>query len=231
MDKGNRRLGPDQAGRIVRGIDVPNEDAKRRGGERSPSAGLLLDATAQLLAEVTTVDVSLSEIAKRAAVNSALIKYYYGNKEGLLLALLEREAKTAMASLKALAGMEMPAEKKLKLHINAIIDAFYWAPYVNRLIHYLVDSGSPQASRRVTELYTQPMIAVYRAIVEQGVREGVMQPVNPGLLYYCLAGAADHIFHAAYSVPATLGVTALDEGIKQQYAALVSGIFLRGLAP
>lgn len=205
--------------------------AKRRGEERSASAAALLNATAELLSEATNIDVSLNEISQRASVNSAMIKYYFGNKEGLLLALLERDAETAMTSLKALSEMEIPAQKKLKIHINGIINAYFRSPYINRLIHYMVEKGTPQASRRVAQIFIEPMIDVYRDIVAQGVREGVLKDVDPGLLYYCLVGAADHIFHAGYSVPSTLGVERLDDGIKQKYAELVCDIYLRGLAP
>ena len=205
--------------------------AARGREERRASASALLDATAELLSEATNIDVSLNEISQRASVNSAMIKYYFGNKEGLLLALLERDAETAMASLKALIDMDMPAEKKLKIHINGIINAYFRSPYINRLIHYMVESGTPEASRRVTQIFIEPMIEVYRDIVAQGVREGSLKDVDPGLLYYCLVGAADHIFHAGYSVPSTLGVERLDDGIKQKYAELVCDIYLRGLAP
>ena len=207
------------------------EALKERSDERTNSAAALLNATAELLSEITTVDVSLSEISKRAAVNSAMIKYYFGNKEGLLLALLERDAETAMTAMKALVEMDVPAEKKLRIHIAGIINAYYRSPYINRLIHFMVESGSDQASLRVNELFIAPMTEAYRAIVAQGVAEGSLRDVDPGLLYYCLVGAADHIFHAGYSVPTTLGVAVLDEQIKQRYAELVIGIFMRGLAP
>lgn len=202
-----------------------------RGDRRSASMAALLDATAEILSEATRIEASLSEISRRSKVNSAMVKYYFGDKEGLFLALLDREADVAMNSLSALVSMNISAVQKLRIHINGIVNSYYRSPYLNRLIHYVVESGRPEASTRVSKIFIEPMMDAYRAIVAQGVVEGTLIDVDPGLLYYSLVGAADHIFFASYSVPTTLGTSIVDANVKQQYTDLICTIFLKGLRP
>ncbi|WP_256849209.1 TetR/AcrR family transcriptional regulator, partial [Pantoea sp. Ft+CA_17] len=63
---------------------------------RNPTADKLLLAASELMIESNSIEVSLSEIAQRSGVNAALVKYHFGNKDGLLLALLARDAATEM---------------------------------------------------------------------------------------------------------------------------------------
>lgn len=193
------------------------------------SAEQLLDATSALLAERTAMQVSHSDIAKRAGLNAALIKYYFGNKNGLLLALLERNAEDAMASLGRLARMPIPAEQKLRAHISGVINAFHRAPWLNRLINYMIEYSDADSSRRIGEIYVEPMLAAYRAIIDQGVAEGTLRPVDPKFLYHGLIGACEHMFNATYSGPGPLGRARVGEEVKQAYLAFVTETFLHGL--
>lgn len=197
----------------------------------SASAETLLDATAALLSQRSTFDVSLSEIAKRSGLNSALIKYYFGNKEGLFLALLERHARQEMDALKHLVEMPISADEKLKIHISGIINAYHRSPYLNRLIHFMIESAQPTSSGRVIEMFIKPMISVYESIINQGVTEGIFRRVDPALLYYSLVGSCDHIFHATYTIEPILHVARITDDLKRRYVAHVREIVLRGLAP
>jgi AcrR family transcriptional regulator len=194
------------------------------------SADQLLVAAAALLGERPGLDVSLSDIAKRSGLNSALIKYYFGNKEGLLLALLERDAALAMEALDHLVAAPISAEQKLRIHISGIINTYYRSPYLNRLIHYMITSAGDAAAKRVAEIFIAPLLAAYRTIIDQGVAEGRFRPVDPALLYYSLVGSCDHLFFAAHSIPGALGEPHLTEELKQRYIAHVSEICLSGIA-
>lgn len=196
---------------------------------RGGSVEALIAATADILSERSSLDVSLSEIAKRSNLNSALIKYHFGNKEGLLMALLERDAEKAMTALQQLVGMSISAEQKLRIHISGIINAYFRSPYLNRLIHYMMERGNEEASGRVAEIFIAPMFEAYRSIIRQGIDEEAMRPVDPHYLYISLVGACDHLFHTTAGVRDVLGIGTITEEVKQRYTAHATDLILRGL--
>src|SRR5690606_26478241 len=103
---------------------------RRRSGKsasdrpRGRSRELLLEAASRLLSQRNSIDVSLSEIAQESGLNSALISYHFGNKEGLLLALVRRDAETAMRQLDQLLAMDISPEQKIRLHIRGVISTY-----------------------------------------------------------------------------------------------------------
>ena len=49
----------------------------------------LLASAEQLLAEKPYVNITIRELAQHSGINSAMISYYFTNKEGLFIALLD----------------------------------------------------------------------------------------------------------------------------------------------
>lgn len=195
----------------------------------SPSAAALLNATAKLLSERSAIDVSLSDIAQESGMNSALVKYYFGSKDGLLLALLLRDAAKAREELQYLVDMQIPADTKLRYHIRGTINAYFRSPYLNRLMHYLIGSGDTEASAEITRSFVQPVLDTERAIIEEGVQQGLFRDVDPELLYFSLIGACDHLFYASYSLRHLRGEGRVTDSLRQRYIEHVSGIYLHGM--
>src|SRR6202000_2776360 len=140
-------------------------------GKNSTAEKLLL-AASTLMIERSSIEVSLSDIAQKSRVNAALLKYHFGNKDGLLLALLARDAATEMTNLEYLLSQPITPTAKLKLHVAGIIRAYHRFPYMNRLIHYLLHETSAEDADAVSKFFIAPLLDFQRRLLSQGVRCG-----------------------------------------------------------
>src|ERR1700687_3049530 len=130
----------------------------RLAGGKNPTAEKLLVAASELMIERSSIEVSLSDIAQKSGVNAALVKYHFCNKDGLLLALLPRDAATEVTQLEYLLAQPIAPTAKLKLHIGGIIRAYHQFPYMNRLIHYLLHESSAEAADAVSKFFVAPLL-------------------------------------------------------------------------
>src|SRR6201992_2174510 len=136
----------------------------RLSSGRNSTAEKLLVAASALMIERSSIEVSLSDIAQKSGVNSALVKYHFGNKDGLLLALLARDAATEVANLEYLLAQPISATAKLRLHIGGIIRAYHRFPYMNRLIHFLLHESSTEAADQVSKFFVAPFLGFQRCL-------------------------------------------------------------------
>ena len=213
---------PRRAGRIARAAVDPDFSARER----------LIDAASRLMSDRHSIDVSLSEIAERSGLNSALVKYYFGNKEGLLLALVEREAAAAVRDVKALLQLDLRPTDKLRRHIAAIITNFFRRPYLNRLLHSFLDERKADTSsaRQVHRCFVKPLLELQSQLLAQGVRAGEFKPIDPVLFYVSVLGACDHLFNARYVLRVSKRRASLTEELRERYVEHVCDIFIHGLA-
>lgn len=199
--------------------------------KRSRSDETLLDAASKILSERNTIEISLSEIAETSGLNSALISYHFGNKDGLLLALVRRDAEIAMAQLNQLVTMKLSPEQKIRLHIVGVINTYAKYPYLNRLIHFLLDKNVPELSKEISDFFISPLIAAQTTIIEEGVKSGVFKPADPMCFYFTFIGACDIIFYGRQSLENAFQVRELTADLRSKYADFVAEAALRILKP
>jgi AcrR family transcriptional regulator len=191
----------------------------------------LLDTASRLMSDRHGINVSLSEIAQHSGLNSALVKYYFGNKEGLLLALVEREAQAALQGVRTLLQLDLPPTEKLRRHIAGIINGFFRTPYLNRLMHSLLDhrEAETRSGQQVAKIFVRPLMELQQQLLEQGVRAGEFKRVEPVLFYVNLLGACDHLFNARYALQSIAGGAGITDAVRERYIAHVCDIFVNGL--
>src|SRR5258708_17566795 len=105
------------------GPDLNTSVPARLQTAKNTTAEKLLVAASELMIERSSIDVSLSDIAQKSGVNAALVKYHFGNKDGLLLALLARDAATEVTQLEYLLAQPIAPTAKLNLPIAAVVPA------------------------------------------------------------------------------------------------------------
>jgi AcrR family transcriptional regulator len=206
-----------------------NTIAHPRATARNSTAEKLLVAASELMIARNATDVSLSDIAQQSGVNAALVKYHFGNKDGLLLALLARDAATETANLEYLLAQPITPTAKLKLHIAGIMKAYYRFPYMNRLIHLLLHESSAEAADEVAKFFVAPLLDFHRRLLAEGVAAGEFRKVDPVLFYTSLIGACDHLFFGRHAISRAIGVGPVTDEVCRDYVAHVEMMLLGGI--
>lgn len=190
----------------------------------------LLETASAIMREGDTVDISLSELSLRSGLNSALVKYYFGNKAGLLKALLDRDWQTIVASVDALVAKDgWDPEAKLRRHISKVVDTFYAVPYLNRLTMRLVRDSDDAEARRIADCYLSPMYNAYEQLIGDGVTAGAFRPIDPQLFYFTVTGAVDRFFSARLVLKHCFGQDTLTEELRDRYREHTIDIIMAGI--
>lgn len=197
---------------------MSDEAAPRSESEAATGAReLLLQTASDIMREGDIVDISLSELSLRSGLNSALVKYYFGNKAGLMHALLDRDMADIVSSVDALIAKDMAPEARLRRHIGAVVDTFYKTPYLNRLLMRLVRESDDDEAQRIADSYLAPLHRAYDKLISDGVKIGVFRPINPQLFYFTLTGAADRFFSARLVLKHCFNTDTLTDELRDAY--------------
>ncbi|HZU64616.1 MAG TPA: TetR family transcriptional regulator [Novosphingobium sp.] len=189
----------------------------------------LLDTASAIMRESDTVDVSLSELAAQSGLNSALVKYYFGNKAGLMRALLQRDFDAILQAVDTLMSRDMDPEAKFRRHLTAVVDTFFATPYIHRLLMRLIREEPPEEAQRLADTYLKPLLNAYEKLISDGVAAGVFRPVDPQLFYFTVIGAADRFFSARLVLRYSSDTDVLDEALRDRYRAHLNDFVVAGI--
>ena len=199
-------------------------------GEAAGARALLLETASAIMREGDQVDISLSELSLRSGLNSALVKYYFGNKAGLLTALLDRDMEAIVTTVDALVEKgDMDPEAKLRRHISKVVDTHYAVPYLNRLLMRLVRESDDAEAKRIAARYLTPLYHAYEHLIGEGVKAGVFRPIDPQLFYFTLTGACDRFFSARLVLRHCFDQDTLTDQLRDRYREHTIDIIMAGI--
>jgi len=190
---------------------------------------LLLQTASDIMREGDIVDISLSELSLRSGLNSALVKYYFGNKAGLMKALLDRDMQDIVHAVDALMSKDMSPEDRLRRHIGAVVDTYFKTPYLNRLLMRLVRESDPDEAHRIADSYLTPLSRAYDRLIKDGVEQGVFRKVDPQLFYFTTTGACDRFFSSRLVLKHCYDTEALTEELRDRYCEHCIDFIMAGI--
>ena len=201
---------------------VPVSDRGARSREQ------IMDATVRVMIDRRTIDITLGDIAGASNLNGALVRYYFGSKDGLLLAVLMRSAEKGITQLRSLVEIDMPPDQKLRYHIAGMVNTYSSNPYFTRLRDHFKKSPDSPECERVTNEFNRPFMALQSELLRQGIQSGHFRPVDYRCFYLAIIGACNAIVDLSNSAK---GFEGFGQGapLKSDYIEYVTDLHLRGL--
>jgi AcrR family transcriptional regulator len=135
-------------------------------------------------------------IAARARANKRMLYHYYGSKQKLYLAVLERTYEEIRESEQELRLGELKPVEGIKKMVEFSFDYFTTHRHFIRLL----DNENLHRARNLKHLSNirrrnSPLITIIRDLLDRGVAEGVFRPdVDPHQLYISIAGLSYFYF-------------------------------------
>jgi AcrR family transcriptional regulator len=172
---------------------------KKRGqgrpvsGKNAVGRERLLATTERLLRSMPTTRVTISRVAREAKVDAALVRYYFGDRIALLVAVVD---KVTAHELRVRTGTDDPDPTvALAEHIGKTVRFVRSATFMHRLmIDELAQAGTEAARARVRAMNLD-LVDFYRQLLRSDAGKELV-PLDPLFLHLAVLGASDFVASA-----------------------------------
>ncbi len=186
----------------------------------------LLQSAIPLFADYGFDKVSIRQLAKAAGVNSALISYYFGSKQGLYQAVINKQVSGLMAFTAKTRQAELDPVAVLRLYAATMLELHTKNPYFIRLCYREFITPSVILDD-FSQNHLKFVFLTLSAALRQGINSGQFRPdldVNGAVLL--LAGMVNFYF---FSQPVRSRVLAGKDIDAKTYIDQTVAIFLAGI--
>ena len=209
--------------------DRPRE-ARQRDPEQTRQE--ILDVATAAFAEKGLAGARVDEIAARTRTTKRMIYYYFGSKEGLYAAVIERAYGGIRDAERALQLDALPPGEAMRRLIESTFDYHHANPAFVRLVavENIEEARHVRASATIARRNAD-VVATMRQLLERGAGEGCFRPdVDPLDLHILINGASFHRVSNRHTLQAIFGRDLRDAAVaRAQREILVQAVlaFLR----
>ncbi len=203
--------------------ETPRRTPRQRRSQETVE--VILQATAQVLAEQGYAKASTNRIAKRAGVSVGSLYQYFPNKDALFHALIERHVHAQNASFSQLFSVSLasPPRELIRQAVRALVASHRVQPELHVLL--ISQLGGLEQAAELLSLDTraiQALEAYFRA------QSSALRPMkDPRLVAEVIVFAVEAVVHRSLmQSPTKLD----DPAVEEELLRLVSGYLLPGTA-
>ncbi|HZS58755.1 MAG TPA: CerR family C-terminal domain-containing protein [Gemmatimonadaceae bacterium] len=139
----------------------------------------ILDAAEELFARQGFAATTIKDIARAADVNSALLYYYFADKDALYEAVLERLVGPALEGLKALSDVRTP-EEGIRMLIRAVSGRLAERPHMARFLsREMADHEGSRARAFIERVATGPFAKLTQLLRAAQATGAVRADIRP----------------------------------------------------
>jgi AcrR family transcriptional regulator len=210
-------------------MDISSKKKKRGRPEHKAAIGRegLIEATLSLLRTCAPTDLTLLDIARQVNVDPALIRYYFGGKDGLLrAATLQLLDVTQLGSQAQSDGQDI--EKMLYRRIRLILDIGQQNPHFLQLVLREIYQSNDSQTAAALDTIAQRGVGLSSALLNARPARPGLPEIDPRMLHVALLGACT-FFATAQPLFDVLFAKSTDEALAEQYAQFLTDLLLRGL--
>ncbi|VBB06355.1 tetr bacterial regulatory protein hth signature [Lucifera butyrica] len=158
------------------------------------SSAKLLEAASKLFAERGFAAVSIREVAEAASVNSALISYHFGGKEGLYSAVLEMHLSKVASTIAAIDDQNLTPLDRIKKFGLGVMGIHRRFPYFRRYLYGEL-SNPTTCLETVVKKHFGRAYQVLHAILQEGIECGQIRAgIDPAFATIALVGIVNFYF-------------------------------------
>lgn len=149
----------------------------------------MLQVAERLFAQHGFEAVSIRQLVDEARVNIAMVKYYFGSKDGLFEALIDEKFPRTRERITELANSPLDPWEKLMAIVDIYIERFFDDPDFHRIImREMSMSQRPKHVSLITEHFAN-ILATIQGFIVEGQQQGIFRPVDVALTLATVFGS------------------------------------------
>jgi len=189
----SRRSSPSNAGRTSPAAASPWRASRERLRDRELKRDAVIRAAAREFNRKGYHNTSLDDIAARLEVTKPTVYYYVTSKEQLLFQCFVAGVEQIRAAFREVRRLAVPARERLNAVLRhygtAVASEFGWC-----MVRAEDQDLPPAMSRHIKSLKSEIDQGI-RRLIREGIQDGSIEPCDPKMTAFALAGALNWIAH------------------------------------